>query len=449
MLNAPRIAQPLFEKLAPAFTQPTAQRMLWLTLGAILTVGRRTFTRILITLAGLVEGHFSSFYRLFSRPAWSCWRVARALARIMVDLAPPGEPVVVLCDSTVSEHPGDQVYGKGKHRDAVRSSHTFLAWLWGHKWVVLAIALPLPYIRRPWALPVLIALYRPESLNQQEGRRHKTQGDLARQLMRVLLGWFPEKKFLLVGDGDFSSHETAHFAQRHKRQLTFVGRYYPDASLYEPPPPYSGKGRPRVKGAKCPAPEQVVASRIQKLWPACVAWYGGERRQVALAGGTGHWHKGGLGLVEVRWVYVEDRQGTHRPEYFFSTDPTMTLKQIVEYYTLRWNIETTFQEVREHLGFGTTRHWKPAAVQRVEPWLFVLYSLVSLIYHAHLQQHAPRLRQWPWRTKEEPTFSNAMETVRRLIWVESVFAHPVFQPGMKKLDPKTREILLNHLTQAA
>ena len=42
-------------------------------------------------------------------------------------------------DETVTEHPGRKVFGKGRHRDAKRSSHSFVAHLWGHKWVVLAI----------------------------------------------------------------------------------------------------------------------------------------------------------------------------------------------------------------------------------------------------------------------------------------------------------------------
>ena len=153
--------------------------------------------------------------------------------------------------------------------------------------------------------------------------------------------------------------------------------------------------------------------------------------------------------MTLRWVYVEDRDGTHRPEYFFSTDPDMKLESIVEYYTLRWNIETTFQEVRAHLGFASTRHWSAEAVRRVEAWLMILYSIVSLIYIRHLQDHQPQLRSLPWSKKVEPTFADAITQVRNLIWLESVFATPLFSPGIQKLSPKTRERLIDCLTQAA
>ena len=71
----------------------------------------------------------------------------------------------------------------------------------GHKWVVLAILVKLPGIQRPWALPVLVALYRNAKDNQAAGRRHKTPSDLLRQLRRVLLRRFPARQFVFSGDG--------------------------------------------------------------------------------------------------------------------------------------------------------------------------------------------------------------------------------------------------------
>ena len=54
-----------------------------------------------------------------------------------------------------------------------------------------------------------------------------------------------------------------------------VSKFYPDANLYEPPPAYLGKGRPRVKGAKLPTPEEVVGTAERTRLN--VAWYGGGR----------------------------------------------------------------------------------------------------------------------------------------------------------------------------
>jgi len=313
---------------------------------------------------------------------------------------------------------------------------------------VLAISVPIPLTGRRWALPVMSAWYRTPEVNRQEGRRHKTPAHLARQLTRVLIGWFPEKSFVLVGDGDFSSHETARWARRYRHRLTFVGRFYANAGLYDPPPPYTGNGRPRVKGQRRPTPAEVAADA--QRYKTKVDWYGGQRRKVSLVSGSGRWYKSGQGLVPLRWGCVEDREGTHRPDYFFSTDTSLTQTQIVQYYTMRWSIETTFQEVRAHLGFASTRHWSQVAVERVEVWLLSLFSLVSLIYLRHLQQRGSvLLPQWPWYHKSEPTFADALTLVRRQIWEESVFAHPLFTAGVKKLSRPVREKLVDCLTLAS
>ena len=41
---------------------------------------------------------------------------------------------------------------------------------------------------------------RPEELNKREKRRHETPIQSAQGLMSILLHWFPDKKFVLLGD---------------------------------------------------------------------------------------------------------------------------------------------------------------------------------------------------------------------------------------------------------
>jgi len=444
-MNCPPAARKIFDTLGLAFTHPTALRMGALALLAIVTIGRRTLTHIIITSAGLLGGHFSSYYRLFSRPAWSMWRLGYWLAVLAIDLAPPGEPIVLAVDDTATEHPGREVYGKGKHRAAPRSSASMVKWIWGHKWVVLAVILPIPYVSRPWALPVLMALYRNPSQSAAEGLRHKTPGDIARTLTRRLLVWFPEKKFILLGDGGYSSRAMARFARRFRQHLTFVGKFYADAGLYDPP--YASTRRPRVKGAKLPTPAQCAAQAKRRA--ATVAWYGGGTRRVSLVGGEGQWYEAGRGLAAIRWVHVVDLDGTHREEYFFSTDPEMPLERIVSLYTRRWNIETMFQEVRQHVGLGSTRRWCKKAVLRAEPWLFGLYSVIVLIYVEHLQTHEPKVTSYPWLTKTEPTFADAIAEVRTLIWRETIFSDPRISAVLKEIPPKIQETWINWFVHAA
>jgi Transposase DDE domain len=113
-------------------------------------------------------------------------------------------------------------------------------------------------------------------------------------------------------------------------------------------------GRPRVKGQNLAPPQAVVATTGNHT-RLTVAWYGGSTRAIEVVTGTGHWYRIGEDLVEVRWVYVHDCTGTHRDEYFYTTDISMSPQQIVECYTQRWSMETTFQECREYLKLGSTK----------------------------------------------------------------------------------------------
>jgi hypothetical protein len=320
---------------------------------------------------------------------------------------------------------------------------------YGHKWIVLAVLVDLPYTSRPFALPILVALYRDKKTNQTEGRAHKTPGELMCGLLALLMHWFPERKFAFAGDGAYGTHPMSRFAYRHRRQLSLVSKFVADANLFEPPAKRRGKkvGRPRVKGKSLPAPCQVVA-KTKKRKKLRVRWYGGGWRNVEVVTGTGHWFKSGKGLVPIRWVFVHDLDGTHRDEYFFSTDRSMSAREIIEHYGGRWNIETTFQEMREHLGLETTRGWHRQTVLRMAPCLFILYTVVTLFYDT-MPESSSHLRERFWFGKATITFSDMIASVRHHLWLEWVFEHTPGGEGVRKLSLPVRKLLDFGLTQAA
>jgi hypothetical protein len=489
MFTLPDFAQPVLSSFAPVFYQPTYQRFLVLLLAAILTTGRRTVSNLLRTTAGLARGDASGFHKVLSRRRWSTLALARILARFILDRWVPDGPVYLAGDDTVDEHRGAKVYGKGCHRDPVRSTHSYTAFRWGHKWVVLAIPVRFPFATRAWALPVLVALYHsPEKAAEAGGpspkrrrrpkdksrvqakeragrraraettkkaarsrsrRRHKTPSELMRQLLLILTHWFPERPFVFAGDGGYGTHALARFAARRRRNLSLVSLFYPTANLYDPAPVVVGKRpshRPRKKGAKRPAPAAVVAAAERQSLE--VAWYGGGRRTVEVVSGTGHWHKSGEGLVEVTWVYVHDLTGTHRDSYLFSTDPAMPPARVIETYTGRWNIETTFQEMRAHLGLETTRGRVKNTVLRAAPCLFGLYAVVALLY-AELPAETTAEGAVSYRGKATVTFADAIGVVRRQLWLEGVLESHGQIEAFRNLPRPLQAVILAALAPAA
>jgi hypothetical protein len=442
----PPEARPLVQAIVFTFASPTYQRFSTLLVGALLTTGRRTVANLLRTLRHLAPGHRTDYQRVLSRAPWSGLALGCALMRLVLDHLVPDGPVCLVGDDTVDGHKGKCVYGKARHRDAVRSTHSYTAWRYGHKWVVLAVLVKLPFATRPWALPVLIDLYRSAEDDRARKRRHRTPARIMCGLLRLLLMRFPDRTFVFAGDSGYGTHEVARFCDRHRARLTLVSKLHPDANLFDPPPPYTGKGRPRVKGKGRPKPRQAVAAatvftRLE------VGWYGGGKRTVQTLGGIGHWYKAGQGLVPVRWVFVRDTSGTHRDEYFFTTDPDLTPTAVIGYYCGRWNIETTFQEARSALGLETTRGWRRNTVLRAGPCLLGLYSVVAIRFHALPESKRTGAVSWPG--KATVTFSDALCAVRRWLWAEAILPQAGDGTALQKLPEPIRELLLTTLAPAA
>lgn len=179
-----------------------------------------------------------------------------------------------------------------------------------------------------------------------------------------------------------------------------------------------------------------------------VAWYGGTTRDIELVSGTGHWYRIGEDLVAVRWVYVHDCTGTHRDEYFFTTDLHLHPKQIVECYTQRWSIETTFQECREYLKLESTKCYAKETVLRFTPCLFGLYTMIVLLYlQLPDSRHSPPVLSWHGKTTV--TFSDMMVRVRQTIWKQWFFQTPATTAVFSKLPTPLQETILYALAPAA
>ena len=147
---------------------------------------------------------------------------------------------------------------------------------------------------------------------------------------------------------------------------------------------------------------------------------------------------------------MHDRDGTHEDRYFYSTDPTLSASRIISLYTARWSIEVTFQEAKQRLGLATPRNRKDKSVLRTVPCLLGLFSVVAILFHRHTGSgKAPQPYAFAWYAKSEVTFSDALTSVRRLLWAETVFSELDQHDALKKIPRVLRENLLDQLSRAA
>jgi len=90
-------------------------------------------------------------------------------------------------------------------------------------------------------------------------------------------------------------------------------------------------------------------------------------------------------------------------------------------------------------------------VLRAAPCLLGLFSVVTLIDAQHRREH-PRgvdLATRPWCRKTQPTFADAVHTVRRLFWHHTIIPHPTADPTPTRKPTPPHEPWLSHLRHAA
>ena len=86
-------------------------------------------------------------------------------------------------------------------------------------------------------------------------------------------------------------------------------------------------------------------------------WYGQRERTVEIVSETAVWYHTGLPPVPIRWVLIRDPQERFATQALLCTDLTVAPEQIIAWFVRRWQMETTFAEVRRHLGVETQRQW--------------------------------------------------------------------------------------------
>lgn len=394
-----------------------------LLIGAILAPGIRTVTAALRVMGLSQERQFQNYHRVLNRAKWSSRRVSRIVLGLLVRAFVPADQAVVLgLDDHIERRRGAKIAAKGIYRDAVASSKSFFVKTSGLRWVSMMLLAPIPWAKRVWALPFLTVLAPSERYHQERGQRHKKLTDWARQMIKQVRRWLPDRLIVVVADNTYAVLALLAVCAGLPRPVTMITRLRLDAALYDPalPREVGQRGAPRKKGQRQPTLNERLADPKTEWQRVSVAWYGRTTRSVELASGTAVWYHSAMPVVPIRWVVIRDPQGKFRSQALLSTDLTISAQQIVEWFVLRWQLEVTFEEARAHLGVETQRQWSDLAIMRTTPALLALFSLVTVLAHQLLQQQQIPVRQAAWYPKTVATFSDTLALVRQQLWPVSI-----------------------------
>jgi hypothetical protein len=437
---------------APLFSKSVFQHAQVLVAGAILAPGKRTVASALRAMGLEEERRFCRYHRVLSRATWSSRVASRLLLRLLVEAFVPEGPLVLGVDETLERRRGKKVGAKGIYRDPVRSTHHHFVKASALRWICVTLLAPVPWAGRVWALPFLSTLAYSERYAKERGLRHKKLTEWAWQLLLLARRWHPERKIVAVADAGYASLKLLDRCRKMTNPITFITRLRLDAALYEAPPRKPGQmGRPRLKGGRLPN-LSVVAQDPSTRWRSVVVadWYGAEERTVEVISNTALWYSTGLPAVPVRWVLIRDPREEFRTQALLCTDLGVEPERIISWFVRRWQMEATFQEVRQRLGFETQRQWSEKAIQRTAPALLGLFSLVTLFAHRQMAQEGSRtIRRAAWYDKSRPTFTDALAQVRKELWACTTFCGSLSDPETVKVPRAFMERLTDAVCYAA
>ncbi len=435
---------PILAQFRPLFIAPTWKKMMILLTGTMLARGRRTVTAALYQTGHQFDTNFSTFHHVLNRARWSALQVSRHLLSLIVEtFVRAGGGIDIVIDETLERRWGVKISKRGHYRDSALSSRKRSVSSPGLRWIVMAVVVTLPWTQQRWALPFLCVLATTPEVSEKLGKRHKTVGMRAHQMVSLLRRWLPNVPIKLMGDTAYSILELGLHCTRH--HVTLIAPFRLDSVIHQPVEARTKHtiGRPRVVGKRLPSLETVLHDPKAVWQRITVDWYGEGKRAVEICSATALWYRYGSDPLPICWVLTRDPEGKRPPKALFSTDQTQAAEEIVLDFMKRWSLETTFEEGRAHLGLETQRQWSDLAIERTTPLLFGLYSLVTLFGQALSPHGQLPLKQAAWYHKQAATFGDVLAVVRRHLWGNFSFPTSPTDPDVVLVPSSTLSRLAN------
>ena len=436
MNRLPGSLMELLDEFRPCFTAPTFTTFALLAAGLIARPAGRTVCGM---LAGAGLGrvwHHSRAHRFFATAAWNADAVGLVVLKLVTGwLIPAGAPVVLAVDDTMFRRAGRKVHAAYWGYDGslkVPAGGKKLSR--GNTFVIAAVIVELPFLRRPAALPVAARLWR---------RRGPAKTALARELIELIAAApaCRRRAVHVVADSAYICTEL----RRLPAGVTLTGPLPRHASLYDvhpeldyPPARGRQRGRPRAKGDRIGTPAELAAATPGRT--ATVTRYG-KTATVTVHERRCLWP----GVFRSRPVRVITVTEPRRFLALLTTDMATPAGQLITRYAGRWAIEVAIEDAKNITGAGEARNRLPRAVQRTVPFALFTQSIVVIWYH--LAGHSPaiardRRDRAPWyATKTCPAYIDMITKLRRVLIAAQ------FHPGVPR-QPTPEEIRAIHLAWA-
>ena len=363
--------------------------------------------RSLQTLFGLDLNHrrFYTFMAFHKLPWERLWQVLWSQIP-----APSVEGrLLVALDDSINNKTGRKIFGCGFFHDHTAKLNQ-PTYPWSQNIVSIGL---LKMIKGRWScLPLAFRFYFMKKdiearsvTTEKSGTTIAFQSKMAQavDMLCAVAAHFVDLPLLVVTDSWFGNDGLLRPLSESAFQFDILSRLRSNITLYDLPPQQRSyqRGRPRKYGAKLGAVSALAPSRREQAQVISVFLYG-KRREVSA-------YEQIVMLKNLRcparvvWVFRRTQCIA-----FFTTDLTLSIQQIIEYYGARWKIESGFKEIKQEIGSARSQTRNAYAVSNHLNFC-MMATTVAWIYADRIEANPQRRHSVKGRS------SFAFSDVRRLI----------------------------------
>ncbi len=342
--------------------------------------------RCLQTLFGFGVMTGRRYYTFMASPKIPWEKLWKRVWKTIPDPFTDGKLITVL-DDCINPKIGKKVFACHKFFDHAAKANQS-KYPWSQNFVVIGL---LKVIKGRWAfLPMAFRFYHLKkdlnnkalSMGKQE-IQFQTKFEQAADMFIEIANCFGNVDIITVADSWFGNKGLwKPLRKTLGTRFNMISRLRVNANLFALPGKSSGRGRPRIYGEKLGNASSLADKYRSLAKELPVNLYGKVRSVMAYE--EIFTIKTLKCQIKVVWVFRKNQWIA-----LFSTDTTLSIEKIIEYYGARWKIEAGFKELKRDIGSAETQTRNPFAVTNHLQFCMMATSL-TWIYADQLEKAPDR-----------------------------------------------------------
>lgn len=378
-----QVLEPVLHEMDPR----VAERIRGHVYSQLLCLGRHTITGLLTT-QGRAQHDWSADYRLYAQARIEPEALFAAAWQGVEARLGPRQPMVLALDDSLLRKRGPRAHGVKWLRDPLGPPFA-VNFVRGQRVVQFSAALrtgeaqarmvPVDFQHAP--LPPKLPATASESEQtawKTESKRCNINAVAAARL--TYLTRQTKRQVVTVCDGRFANRR---FLRATPAAAEVITRIRKDSVVFHAPEAQASTGRRRLYGSRAPTPEELRTAetepwqrvrgfacgkvhefKIKRLLDVRSPLRGGQPCQVLVIAPLAYRLRAGSKILY------------RQPAYLLCTDPELTVRQFLQWYLWRWDIEVNFRDEKTLLGVGQAQVRQAQSCQRVPATAVAAYALL-------------------------------------------------------------------------